>query len=54
MLPVTESMTTGECQRVLRRLELEAYCGIVSALRAQGELDSDKRELLQSIQQALR
>ncbi|PIK46530.1 hypothetical protein BSL78_16594 [Apostichopus japonicus] len=53
MLPINESMSHVECQKVLRRLELEAYCGLVSAFRAQGELTPEKRELLKSVQQIL-
>ncbi|XP_071838261.1 uncharacterized protein [Apostichopus japonicus] len=53
MLPINESMSHVECQKVLRRLELEAYCGLVSAFRAQGELTPEKRELLKAVQQIL-
>ena len=42
-----------ECKRILRKLELEAYAGIVSAFRAQGDLNKDKRKLLTDLQNYL-
>lgn len=34
--------------------ELEAYAGVISALRAQGELTKDKKELLGELTRVLR
>ncbi|KAJ8031023.1 BRCA2-interacting transcriptional repressor EMSY [Holothuria leucospilota] len=53
MGPPKSDMTPVQCQKLLRRLELEAYCGIVTALRAQGELTPEKKELLESVQDIL-
>ncbi|PSN42864.1 hypothetical protein C0J52_16190 [Blattella germanica] len=47
--PMLLDMTRDECKRILRRLELEAYGSLVSALRAQGVLSKDKRKLLQDL-----
>lgn len=49
MWPMILGMSRDECKRILRRLELEAYASLVSALRAQGELSPEKRKLLQDI-----
>ncbi|XP_021935381.1 BRCA2-interacting transcriptional repressor EMSY isoform X4 [Zootermopsis nevadensis] len=49
MWPMLLDMSRDECKRILRRLELEAYGSLVSALRAQGELGKDKRKLLQDL-----
>ncbi|CAG2106877.1 unnamed protein product, partial [Medioppia subpectinata] len=38
-----------ECKRSLRRYELEAYSSVVTALRAQGDLNKDKRKILQDL-----
>nr|CAI5862556.1 unnamed protein product [Callosobruchus analis] len=46
MWPVLLDMTKEESIQNLRNLELEAYSHLVSALRAQGTLTSDKRKLL--------
>ncbi|VEN54207.1 unnamed protein product [Callosobruchus maculatus] len=46
MWPVLLDMTKEESIQNLRNLELEAYSQLVSALRAQGTLTSDKRKLL--------
>jgi hypothetical protein len=43
-----------ECKRILRQLELDAYAGIVSAFRAQGDLNKEKKSLLQQLQNTLR
>lgn len=47
-------MSATECRHALRRLELDAYCSVVSALRAQGDLTVDKRRLLKDLQGSLR
>ncbi|XP_051541996.1 BRCA2-interacting transcriptional repressor EMSY-like isoform X2 [Myxocyprinus asiaticus] len=44
--PTLLDLSRDECKRILRKLELEAYAGVVSALRAQGDLTKDKKELL--------
>ncbi|XP_067007392.1 BRCA2-interacting transcriptional repressor EMSY isoform X2 [Anabrus simplex] len=49
MWPMILDMSRDECKRILRRLELEAYGSLVSALRAQGELSKEKRKLLQDL-----
>ncbi|XP_018562629.1 BRCA2-interacting transcriptional repressor EMSY isoform X2 [Anoplophora glabripennis] len=46
MWPLLLDMTKEESVQNLRNLELEAYSHLVSALRAQGPLNSDKRKLL--------
>ncbi|CAH1996449.1 unnamed protein product [Acanthoscelides obtectus] len=46
MWPVLLDMTKEESIQNLRNIELEAYSHLVSALRAQGPLTSDKRKLL--------
>ncbi|PNF25978.1 hypothetical protein B7P43_G06364 [Cryptotermes secundus] len=53
MWPMLLDMTRDECKRILRRLELEAYSSLVSALRAQGELSKEKRKLLQDLASTL-
>lgn len=45
--------TKDECQRMLRKLELEAYAAVVSAFRAQGELTKDKKKTLQELSNIL-
>jgi ENT domain len=47
-------MSVTDCKHALRRLELDAYGSVVSALRAQGDLTSDKRRLLKDLQGSLR
>ncbi|KAF0314298.1 BRCA2-interacting transcriptional repressor EMSY [Amphibalanus amphitrite] len=51
--PTLLDMTKEECQRVLRRFELTAYSGVVSAFRGQGELTKEKRRLLAELAGAL-
>ncbi|XP_045471442.1 BRCA2-interacting transcriptional repressor EMSY [Harmonia axyridis] len=46
MWPLLIDMTKDESIQSLRNLELEAYSHLVSALRAQGPLNPDKRKLL--------
>ncbi|CAH1781802.1 unnamed protein product [Owenia fusiformis] len=48
--PKLLDMTRDDSKRVLRRLELEAYSSLVSALRAQGDLTSAKKSFLQNAQ----
>ncbi len=40
--------------RCIHRTEVEAYCAVVSAFRAQGELTWKKAQLLQDLRQVLR
>ena len=47
-------LSRDECKRLLRHLELIAYEGIVSAFRAQGDLNQEKRELLKQLQHLFR
>lgn len=44
--PTVLDLGRDECKRILRKLELEAYAGVISALRAQGDLTKDKKDLL--------
>lgn len=44
----------AKLEQQLRRLEVEAYCAVVSAFRAQGELTWKKAQLLQDLRQVLR
>ncbi|XP_056644631.1 BRCA2-interacting transcriptional repressor EMSY isoform X1 [Diorhabda sublineata] len=53
MWPLLLDMTKEESVQNLRNLELEAYSCLVSALRAQGPLDADKRKLLKETGSAL-
>ncbi|GJQ70633.1 hypothetical protein Trydic_g23023 [Trypoxylus dichotomus] len=46
MWPLLLDMTKEESMQSLRCLELEAYAGLVSALRAQGPLNTEKMKLL--------
>lgn len=54
MWPMLLDISKEECKRILRRMELEAYCSIVSAFRAQGDLTKDKKKILQDLQTTLR
>lgn len=53
MWPMLLDMSRDECKRILRRLELEAYSSLVSAFRAQGDLNKEKKRILQDLQQSL-
>ncbi|XP_033759788.1 LOW QUALITY PROTEIN: BRCA2-interacting transcriptional repressor EMSY-like [Pecten maximus] len=53
MWPMLLDMSRDECKRILRRLELEAYSSLVSAFRAQGDLNKEKKRILQDLQQNL-
>ncbi|XP_077449175.1 BRCA2-interacting transcriptional repressor EMSY [Stigmatopora argus] len=44
--PTILDLGRDECKRILRKLELEAYAGVITALRAQGDLTKDKKDLL--------
>ncbi|XP_034033584.1 LOW QUALITY PROTEIN: BRCA2-interacting transcriptional repressor EMSY [Thalassophryne amazonica] len=44
--PTILDLSRDECKRILRKLELEAYAGVISALRAQGDLTKEKKDLL--------
>ncbi|XP_019960682.1 BRCA2-interacting transcriptional repressor EMSY isoform X3 [Paralichthys olivaceus] len=44
--PTILDLGRDECKRILRKLELEAYAGVISALRAQGDLTKEKKDLL--------
>ncbi|XP_028412808.1 BRCA2-interacting transcriptional repressor EMSY-like [Dendronephthya gigantea] len=46
-------LTRDESKRILRRIELEAYSALVTALRAQGELDRQKKKLLRELGEQL-
>ena len=39
-------ITREEAKRILRRLELDAYSSIVTAFRAQGDLNKSKKSVL--------
>ncbi|XP_057369280.1 BRCA2-interacting transcriptional repressor EMSY-like [Daphnia carinata] len=49
MGPTIFDSTKEECHKVLRRMELETYGAVVSTLRAQGELNKDRRKLLEDL-----
>ncbi|XP_051767399.1 BRCA2-interacting transcriptional repressor EMSY isoform X1 [Ctenopharyngodon idella] len=51
--PTLLDLSRDECKRILRKLELEAYAGVISALRAQGDLTKDKKELLGELTRVL-
>nr|VZH90255.1 unnamed protein product [Spirometra erinaceieuropaei] len=51
--PTLLDYTKIDCQRILRRLELEAYAKIVTVFRAQGPLTGEKRKTLQDLQRLL-
>ncbi|XP_045200175.2 BRCA2-interacting transcriptional repressor EMSY-like [Mercenaria mercenaria] len=53
MWPELLDMTHEESKRILRRVELEAYSAIVSAFRAQGDLNKEKKKILHDLQQFL-
>ncbi|KAL2728857.1 BRCA2-interacting transcriptional repressor EMSY isoform X2 [Vespula squamosa] len=50
---VRREMTRDECRKCLRYLELDAYGNMVSVLRAQGPLTSNKQRLLQELTKIL-
>ena len=52
--PLLVDYSRDECKRILRQLELDAYAGIVSAFRAQGDLNKEKKNMLQQLQNTLR
>jgi len=41
-----EPMTREEAKRILRRLELDAYSAVVTAFRAQGDMNKSKKSIL--------
>ncbi|XP_078732283.1 BRCA2-interacting transcriptional repressor EMSY isoform X6 [Lampetra fluviatilis] len=47
--PTLLDLAREECLGILRKLELEAYAAAVSALRAQGDLTVEKRDLLSEL-----
>ncbi|XP_016897434.1 BRCA2-interacting transcriptional repressor EMSY isoform X3 [Cynoglossus semilaevis] len=51
--PTILDLSRDECKRILRKLELEAYAGVISALRAQGDLTKDKKDLLAELNKIL-
>ncbi|XP_036845713.1 BRCA2-interacting transcriptional repressor EMSY isoform X4 [Oncorhynchus mykiss] len=51
--PTLLDLGRDECKRILRKLELEAYAGVISALRAQGDLTKDKKDLLGELTKVL-
>ncbi|XP_039397611.1 BRCA2-interacting transcriptional repressor EMSY isoform X4 [Mauremys reevesii] len=51
--PTLLDLSRDECKRILRKLELEAYAGVISALRAQGDLTKDKKDLLGELSKVL-
>ncbi|XP_019386009.1 PREDICTED: BRCA2-interacting transcriptional repressor EMSY isoform X2 [Crocodylus porosus] len=51
--PTLLDLSRDECKRILRKLELEAYAGVISALRAQGDLTKEKKELLGELSKVL-
>lgn len=54
MWPELLDMTREESKRILRRVELDAYSSVVSAFRAQGDLNKEKKKILYDLQQMLR
>ncbi|XP_023950606.1 BRCA2-interacting transcriptional repressor EMSY isoform X2 [Bicyclus anynana] len=53
MWPMLLNMTHDECRRTLRRLELEAYSSMMSVFRAQGELEDNRKKLLEDLRAVL-
>ncbi|XP_053564674.1 BRCA2-interacting transcriptional repressor EMSY isoform X2 [Bombina bombina] len=51
--PTLLDFSRDECKRILRKLELEAYAGVISALRAQGDLCKEKKDLLGELSKVL-
>ncbi|KAL0994587.1 hypothetical protein UPYG_G00124480 [Umbra pygmaea] len=51
--PTLLDLGRDECKRILRKLELEAYAGVISALRAQGDLTKEKKDLLGELTKVL-
>ncbi|KAK6486272.1 BRCA2-interacting mRNAional repressor EMSY-like isoform X2 [Huso huso] len=51
--PTLLDLNRDECKRILRKLELEAYAGVISALRAQGDLTKEKKDLLGELNKVL-
>ncbi|XP_072432925.1 BRCA2-interacting transcriptional repressor EMSY isoform X3 [Chiloscyllium punctatum] len=51
--PSLLDLSRDECKRILRKLELEAYAGAISALRAQGDLTKEKKDLLAELAKVL-
>nr|XP_033805175.1 BRCA2-interacting transcriptional repressor EMSY isoform X3 [Geotrypetes seraphini] len=51
--PTLLDLSRDECKRILRKLELEAYAGVITALRAQGDLNKDKKDLLGELSKVL-
>ncbi|XP_067841753.1 BRCA2-interacting transcriptional repressor EMSY isoform X2 [Heptranchias perlo] len=51
--PTLLDLSRDECKRILRKLELEAYAGAISALRAQGDLTKEKKDLLGELAKVL-
>ncbi|KAJ7996828.1 hypothetical protein DPEC_G00222570 [Dallia pectoralis] len=51
--PTLLDLGRDECKRILRKLELEAYASVISALRAQGDLTKDKKDLLGELTKVL-
>ncbi|XP_060764928.1 BRCA2-interacting transcriptional repressor EMSY [Neoarius graeffei] len=51
--PTLLDLSRDDCKRILRKLELEAYAGVISALRAQGDLTKDKKDLLGELTKVL-
>ncbi|KAM7179041.1 BRCA2-interacting transcriptional repressor EMSY isoform 4-T4 [Macrochelys suwanniensis] len=51
--PTLLDLSRDECKRILRKLELEAYAGVISALRAQGDLSKEKKDLLGELSKVL-
>uniref|UniRef100_A0AAR2KIA9 BRCA2-interacting transcriptional repressor EMSY n=1 Tax=Pygocentrus nattereri TaxID=42514 RepID=A0AAR2KIA9_PYGNA len=51
--PTLLDLSRDQCKRILRKLELEAYAGVISALRAQGDLTKDKKDLLGELTKVL-
>ncbi|XP_026076373.1 BRCA2-interacting transcriptional repressor EMSY-like isoform X2 [Carassius auratus] len=51
--PTLLDLSRDECKRILRKLELEAYAGVITALRAQGDLTKDKKDLLGELTRVL-
>ncbi|XP_040567033.1 uncharacterized protein [Lepeophtheirus salmonis] len=53
MWPQLLDLDPETCLGILRRLELEAYSSVVKALRAQGDLNKERRKILQDLGNAL-
>lgn len=51
--PQVVDMSKDDAKRLLRSTELSAYSALIAAFRAQGDLTTQKRKILQELQSLL-